>query len=67
MTEADMTPEKISQRLRRVSQMRRLCLKLRAAGRTLDTESEENGQLVEVAKTSEHDDPCHPPRNKTTN
>ncbi len=65
MIEADMTPDKISQRLRRVAQMRRLCLKLRAAGRKLDTESEENGQPVEAAKTTEHDDPCHPPLNKS--
>jgi hypothetical protein len=64
--EPDMTPEKISQRLRRVAQMRRLCLKLRAAGRTLETESEGCDQPVEAAKTTECDDPCQPPRNKST-
>ncbi len=66
MIEPDMTSEKISQRLRRVAQMRRLCLKLRAAGRTLDMESEENSQPVEVAKTTEREDPCHPPLSKPT-
>ncbi|MCF8107376.1 MAG: hypothetical protein K9J81_00130 [Desulfohalobiaceae bacterium] len=33
MKQTDMTPQGVSQRLRRVSQMRTLCLKLSFAGR----------------------------------
>ncbi len=33
MKQTDMAPAKVSQRLRRVAQMRTLCLKLSAAGR----------------------------------
>ena len=65
MTEIDMSPQKVSQRLRRVAQMRRLCLKLRSAGRKLDLDSGVNGQIVEADKTKEQQGPWPQPSSKS--
>lgn len=48
----DMTPEKITQRLKRVAQLRRLCLNLSSAGKSLAAQTSGGGREMLSASHS---------------